>query len=76
MVYGKEKRALLNSVKGINMEQRDPRTTICKVYFKQILAFNAETWTFIKKNESKIQTVNMKYLRSIKRKTKRDRIKN
>jgi hypothetical protein len=76
MVYRTEKRAVQSSMKEINMEQRDSKATICKVYFKQILAFNAETWTFTKKNESNIQTVNMKFLRSVKRKTRRDRIKN
>lgn len=76
-VYGswEGERAVLNCLKIINVEQRDLKTTSCKAYFKQILAFIGETWTFVK-NKKKVQMVNMTCFRSIKRRTRRDRIKN
>jgi hypothetical protein len=46
------------------------------VYFNKILLYGAETWTCSKREESKLQAVEMKFLRAIVGKTRRDRIRN
>jgi hypothetical protein len=45
------------------------------MYFKKILLDEAETWTCIKREESKLKALDMKFLRGIVGKTKRDRIR-
>jgi hypothetical protein len=47
------------------MDQRVKKikTTICKVYFKPIFSFITEIWTLSKRETSKMQTVNMHFLR-------------
>jgi hypothetical protein len=49
---------------------------IYKVYFKKILLHGAESWTCTKREEGKIQAMEMKFLRQIIGKTRRDRIRN
>jgi hypothetical protein len=49
---------------------------IYKVYFKRILLHEAESWTCTKREASKIQAMEMKFLREIIGKTRRDRIRN
>jgi hypothetical protein len=49
---------------------------IYKVYFKTILLHGAESWTCTKREESKIQAMEMKFLREIIGKSRRDRIRN
>jgi hypothetical protein len=51
-------------------------SAVYKVYFKKTLLCGAETWTCTKREESKIQAVEMKFLRAVTGKTKRDRIRN
>jgi hypothetical protein len=46
------------------------------MYFKKILLYGAETWTCIKREESKLQAVKMKLLRATVGKTRRERIRN
>jgi hypothetical protein len=46
------------------------------VYFKKILLCGVEIWTSTKREESKIQAIEMKFLRLIMGKTKRKRIRN
>jgi hypothetical protein len=60
------------------MEQRHwkCKTTIYKVYFKTILLHGAETWTCIKRDESKIQMTDKKFLTARMEKTKTARIRN
>jgi hypothetical protein len=45
--------------------------TVCKAYFKQMLTNNARSWASAKWNKSRIHTVDMKFLRSTKGKTRR-----
>jgi hypothetical protein len=49
---------------------------IYKVYFKKNLLHGAESWTCTKREESKIQAMEMKFLREIIGKSRRDRIRN
>jgi hypothetical protein len=44
-----------------------------KVSFKEIVLYGAETWTCTKREESKIQATEMKFLRAIMGKIKIDR---
>jgi hypothetical protein len=45
-------------------------------YFKTILTFNTETGAHTKRNKSKIQVINIKFLKSIEGKTGKDSIRN
>jgi hypothetical protein len=49
---------------------------IYKVYFKKILLYGAESWMCTKREESKIQAMEMKFLREILGKTRREKIRN
>lgn len=49
---------------------------MCKLYFKPILTYASETWTMTKKDQSRIQAIDMKFLRSTIQKTRRDKIRN
>jgi hypothetical protein len=51
-------------------------TTLHKMYFKNILLYRAETWTCTKREESKIQAIEMKFLKAVMGNTKRARIRN
>jgi hypothetical protein len=46
------------------------------VYFKKILLYGMKTWTCTKREEGKIQATEMKFMRALMGKTKRDRIRN
>jgi hypothetical protein len=46
------------------------------VYFEKILIYGAETWTCTEGGESKLQPVEMKFLRGMVGKTMRNRIRN
>jgi hypothetical protein len=46
------------------------------VYFKKTVLYGVETWTWTERDESKIQTTEMKFLRAVMGKTKRNRIRN
>jgi hypothetical protein len=46
------------------------------VYFKNILLYEVEAWTCTKREESKLQAGEMKLLREIAGKTRRDKIRN
>jgi hypothetical protein len=50
-------------------------TVIYKMYFKKILFYEAEIRTCTKRQESKIQAIQTKFLISIMEKTKRDKIR-
>jgi hypothetical protein len=49
---------------------------IYKVYLKNILLHGADSWTCTKREESKIEAMEMKFVREIIGKTRRDRIRN
>jgi hypothetical protein len=55
---------------------RKCKITIFNVYFKNILLCEAETWTCTVREESKLQAVEMKFVRAIVGKTRRKRIRN
>jgi hypothetical protein len=64
-------------IKGIIWNRDIPkqyRTTIYQIYFKLIVTFNARMWTVTKRNKSKTQAMDMKFLRSVKGNTRWDRI--
>jgi hypothetical protein len=44
---------------------RKCKITIFNMYFKKLLLYGAETWTCTKREESKLQAVEMKFLRRI-----------
>jgi hypothetical protein len=53
-------------VKGLLRNKDEKRKLdIFKIYFKRILLYGAETWTISKREESKIQAMEMKFLRAI-----------
>jgi hypothetical protein len=60
------------------MEQkhRKCKTITYKVYFQKILLYRVETWTYTKREESKIQASEMQFMRPKMGKTKIDRIRN
>ena len=49
---------------------------VCKIYSKKILLYEAKTWTTIKRGESKIQAMEIMFLRGILEKARRDNIRN
>jgi hypothetical protein len=55
---------------------RKCKTTVYSMCFKKILLYRVETWTCIKRGESKIQAVEMKFLRKVMGEFKRDGIRN
>uniref|UniRef100_A0A8D8LKZ5 Craniofacial development protein 2 n=2 Tax=Cacopsylla melanoneura TaxID=428564 RepID=A0A8D8LKZ5_9HEMI len=68
-----------NCIKGIIWNKNVPlkcKRTIYQTYFVPILTYGSETWTVKRKEESRIQAAEMKFLRSTVGKTRRDRIRN
>uniref|UniRef100_A0A1W7R9N5 Endonuclease-reverse transcriptase HmRTE-e01 n=1 Tax=Hadrurus spadix TaxID=141984 RepID=A0A1W7R9N5_9SCOR len=67
------------SVRGLIWGKEVPRRckmTLYKAYYIPILTYSSATWTLGKREESRLQAAEMKFLRSMVGKTKRDRIKN
>jgi hypothetical protein len=62
------------------MEQRYPQTMqkiiICEVYFKLILMYDDKMWTLKKRNQRKMQVIDIKCCTNIDGKTWRVRIRN
>ena len=52
------------------------RLNILKIYLKRILQYGAENWTTRKREDSKIQTMKIKFLRAILNEAREDRIRN
>jgi hypothetical protein len=48
---------------------------VYKVYFKSISTSDTKTWTLSERNKSKIQAMDMEFMRSTEGKTRSDRIK-
>jgi hypothetical protein len=46
---------------------------IFEIYFKRILLYGAETWTTTKRQDSKIQAMEMKFFRAISNKEGQDK---
>lgn len=55
--------------------QKQHKTTIYTVYFKPISTYNNQTWATAKRNKSRIQATNMKFLTSIMVRMVKDRIR-
>jgi hypothetical protein len=63
-------------IKSISQNKDKCKTTIYKVYFKKLLLYGVETMTCTKRQESKIQATEIKFLMAIMGKTKTDKIRN
>lgn len=59
-----------------NKIRKETKLKFYKVMAVPTLAYGSETWTLTKKQQSKIQTTEMKFLRNVKGCTKRDLITN
>uniref|UniRef100_A0A1Y1MCV0 Reverse transcriptase domain-containing protein n=1 Tax=Photinus pyralis TaxID=7054 RepID=A0A1Y1MCV0_PHOPY len=55
---------------------RKTKMMVYKVIFRPILTYGSESWTLGRKEQGKIQTIDMKYLRRVKGITRRDHIRN
>lgn len=52
------------------------KITVYNTVYKPVLTYGCETWNISKQMKSKIQTLEMKYLRAVKGVTRRDKIRN
>ena len=76
---GRQAEAFLRSVRSLVWNKDVPQKSkriIYRSYYVPILTYASETWTMKKRDESKIQASEMKFLRSTIRVTRRDRIRN
>jgi hypothetical protein len=67
---------LVKGLIGNRYKNNKCKIDIYKVYFKKILLYGAESWTCTKKEKSKIQATEIKVLKEILGKTRRDKIRN
>lgn len=71
---------LFNAIKGSILGKREiPEQTkveVAKKVMKPVLTFGSETWTTTESQRKKLTSVEMRFLRKIKGKTRRDRIRN
>jgi hypothetical protein len=68
-----------NTVKDIILNTHVPlkcKKTVYQTYFVPILTYEAEAWVMKNKEESRIQAAEMRFLRSMIGKIRRDRIRN
>lgn len=71
--------AFYQCVRGLVWDREVPmkcKEVLYKTYFTPILTYASETWTMTRKEESKVQASEMKFLRSMLGKTRRDRVRN
>lgn len=55
---------------------RKTKIIVYKTIFKSVLLYGSESWTLSKRMASKVQAIEMKFLRGVKGITKRDKIRN
>jgi hypothetical protein len=65
-----------NTIVGKREVSTKVKLQVYKTVFLPILIYGAETWTLLDKHESRITSAEMKYLRKIVGKTRRDRVRN
>ena len=71
--------AFYQSVRKLVWNKEVPKKSkeiMYKVYYVPILTYAAETWTLTSRQESRIQASEMKFLRSMIGKTRKDRVRN
>ena len=76
---GRQAEAFLGSVRSLVWSKDVPQKSkkiIYRNYYVPILTYASETWTMKKRDESRMQASEMKFLRSTIRVTRRDRIRN
>ena len=68
--------ALNKSIIGKKEVSRKTKMNVYKVIFRPILTYGSESWILNNRQKSKLQAMDMKYLRKVKGVTRRDRIRN
>jgi hypothetical protein len=58
------------------LRNRECKLDILKIYFKGILLYGTEAWTTTKREDSRIQAMEMKFFRAILNKTNKNMIRN
>ena len=71
--------AFYQQVRGLVWNKDIPmkaKEVMYKAYYVPIMTYAAETWTITQRDESRVQAAEMKFLRSMVQKTRRDRVRN
>ncbi|XP_014290153.1 uncharacterized protein [Halyomorpha halys] len=55
---------------------RKTKIMIYKLTFLHILSYSSESWTLTSKHKSRIESMEMRYLRKVELRTRRDRVRN
>ncbi|CAH1987605.1 unnamed protein product, partial [Acanthoscelides obtectus] len=58
------------------MTSRKTKMTVYRTVFRPILIFGSESWVLTNRQKSKLQVIDMKYLRAVKGVTRKDKIRN
>ena len=71
--------AFYQQVRGLVWNKDIPmkaKEVMYEAYYVPIMTYAAETWTMTQRDESRVQAAEMKFLRSMVQKTRRDRVRN